>query len=288
MIAMTHPRSTRFRGRPRIVTTALLALSALAVSTAAQAADSWTVSISEKQQKLVHDDPSDPDFMMWDKWLMWDIGYERMICRNMPFLELTNDSTSLNPISEFRITIGDNRFNFGPVVDGGDSAILGSTTPGFDFSASTASGGDELIVNIGNGGLLPGEVVRFQIKLDVDPSFAAQYSALFGASRPDFRTVLFDMNGVNVYDNNVVNKSSADNAQAFVVFNPGGQSLIQAFEDFDVAAGQYYNSNLREYTAMDPVLIFEIGGELIPEPGSAALAMMGLATLLLGRLRSRR
>ena len=161
---------------------------------------------------------------------MWDIGYQRMMDRNTPYIELLNEATSTSPITEFHLTIGDNRFNFGP-VEGTDLVMLGSTTPGFNLTASKVNGvvntdgdmGDELVVNIGNGGLLPGQLVRFKIKLDVDPAYAAQYAASFGASLPDFRTVLFDMNGLNVYDG-VVHTSSDDNAQAFVVFNPGGKS----------------------------------------------------------------
>ena len=66
------------------------------------------VSISEKELKL-----ENPVDMMWDKWLMWDIGYQRMIERNMPYIELLNEAESTSPITEFNLTIGDNRFNFG-------------------------------------------------------------------------------------------------------------------------------------------------------------------------------
>jgi hypothetical protein len=172
--------------------------------------------------------------------------------------------------------------------------MLGSTTPGFNLSASKATGvvntngnmGDVLTVAIGNGGLLPGQKVRFQINLDVDPAFAAAYAASFGASQPDYRTILFDMNGLNVYDG-VVKTSSADNAQAFVVFNSVGQSQKAIFDDETVAAGQFYNSNLRPYSAMDPVLIFQLeGAQPIPEPGTIALVLLGLSGLALRR-RSR-
>jgi hypothetical protein len=251
-------------------------------SPATLALNTWQVSISEKEQKL-----ENPVDMMWDKWLMWDIGFQRMIERNMPYIELLNEAESTSPITEFRLTIGDNRFNFGP-VENTNLVLLGSTTPGFALSATTAGGlGDELVVAIGNGGLLPGQLLRFKINLDVDPAYAATYAASFGDSQPDFRTVLFDMNGNNVYDG-VVNTSSADNAQASVVFNPGGTSQAVAFADETVAAGQYFNSNLREYRAMDPVLIFQVGGGEIPEPTSIGLAMLGLTVGMLLRGRSRR
>lgn len=249
---------------------AVLAISAASViATSAKAQNSWTVSISEKEMKLEH-----PVDMMWDKWLMWDIGYQRMMCRNMPYIELLNEATSAAPITEFHLTIGDNNFNFAP-VEGTKYALLGSSTPGFDLMSTTLNGlGDELVVTIGNGGLLPGQLVRFQINLDVDPAYAAQYSASFGSSQPDFRTVLFDMNGLNVYTG-VQHSSSDDNAKASVVFTPGGKSNAVAFPDEVVPVSQYFNNNLRVYKASDPVLIFQIGGGTeVPEPSSVALLML--------------
>src|SRR6476620_7549131 len=118
------------------------------------AVDAFTVRLSEKEGELANG--NDP---MWSKWLMWDIGYQRMVERNSPYLELTNASTSTDPITEFHITIGDNRFNFAPVV-GSDLVALGSTTPGVSLTSSTVGGlGDELVVNIGGGGLAPGQMV---------------------------------------------------------------------------------------------------------------------------------
>lgn len=251
-------------------TLAVLTISAaLLAASSANAQNSWIVSISEKEMKLDH-----PFDMMWDKWLMWDIGYQRMMCRNTPYIELQNEATSTSPITEFHLTIGDNNFNFAP-VQGSNYAQLGSTTPGFSLTSSTLNNqGDELIVTIGNGGLLPGQLVRFQINLDVDPAYAATYSASFGGSQPDYRTVLFDMNGLNVYTGSQ-KTSSEDNAQASVVFTPGGKSNAVAFSDETVAAGQYYNNNLRAYRASDPVLIFQIGGGTeVPEPSSVALVMI--------------
>ncbi len=257
---------------------AMSALALMILSTAsARAQNSFTLSISAKEQKLAN-----PTDMMWDKWLMWDLGYERMMDRNAPYLQLQNDASSTSPITEFHITIGDNRFNFGP-VENSDLVMLGSTTPGFSLSASTLnSAGDELVVTIGNGGLLPGQEVRFRIKLDVDPSFAAQYAASFGASQPDYRTVMFDMNGVNVYDG-VTHSSNADNSQAYAVFTPGGKSSTEVFEDEPVAAGQYYNNNLRPYLVSDAVLIFQLNGSEVPEPTTIGLAMLGVFGVLFCR-----
>ena len=75
--------------------------------------NSFTLKFSEKEMKLEH--PSD---MMWDKYLMWDLAFQRMNDRNMPYLELTNDAGSTSPIKELHLTIGDTRFNFSDDVDG--------------------------------------------------------------------------------------------------------------------------------------------------------------------------
>ena len=263
-----------------LTATAILAVAiVLIASPAIQAQNSWSLSISEKEDKLAN--PNDP---MWDKWLMWDLGFQRMIERNAPYIELTNDATSTSTITEFHITIGDNNFNFGP-VDGNNLIKLGTTTPGFNLSATTLNNaGNELVVSIGNGGLLPNSTVRFEIKLDVDPAYAATYQAAFGDSRPDFRTVLFDMNGVDVYAGTTI-PSTADNSQAFVNFNPGGKSTVATFADAPVAAGQYFNNNIREYKAMDAVLIFQLEGSQIPEPASIGLVLLGLAGFCVGSRR---
>jgi hypothetical protein len=253
----------------------LLALSITAiadVSAQAQTTPTFTVNLSEKQMKLAH-----PTDMMWDKNLMWDMGYQRMNDRNMPYVELRNTGTS--PITEFHMTIGDTRFNFSD-DSLGTFALLGSTTPGFQLT-SNAIGGDELVVTIGNGGLPVGQLVRFKIDLAVDPPNSG---GLF--EFPDFRTVLFDMNGVQVYDAGMpIEVSSADNSSMWVVFDPSNLPTVPVFlPDATVAppASSYFNDNLRPWGENDPVRIFPLdGGGIIPEPSSMVLAAgfaCGLAT----------
>jgi hypothetical protein len=263
-----------------------LAALALTVSFASQsqAQNAWSVRLSEKEDELAHG--NDP---MWSKWLMWDIGYQRMVERNSPYLELTNASTSTVPITEFHITIGDNRFNFAPVV-GSDLVALGSTTPGVALTSSTVGGlGDELVVNIGGGGLAPGQMVRFKVKLGIDASFAATYANSFGSSLPDYRTVLFDMNGINVYGSDGKTDPD-DNSHAHVVFNSTIQSGTSVFPDAVVPVGQYYNNNIRSYSATDPVNLFQLNGAaVVPEPASIGLVLLGIAGFpMSARSRGRR
>jgi len=277
--------STMKTRRTAICSVALAAL-ALTVTLASQSLaqqQAWTLRLSEKEGELANG--SDP---MWSKWLMWDIGYQRMVERNSPYFELSNASTSTLPITQFHITIGDNRFNFAPVV-GTDLVALGSTTPGVTLAASTVGGlGDELVVNIGGGGLAPGQMVRFKVKLGIDASFAAAYANSFGSSLPDYRTVLFDMNGINVYGPDGKTNPD-DNAHASVVFGANLQSGTSIFPDEVVPIGQYFNNNIRSYSATDPVNLFQLNGAAVPEPTSIGLVLLGIAGFSMkARSRGRR
>jgi hypothetical protein len=256
---------------------ALIMLATLAVEPSrahAQNAGSFTLKFSEKEMKLEH-----PTDMMWDKYLMWDLAFQRMNDRNMPYLELSNLATSTAPITEFHMTIGDTRFNFDDDVMG-KFAMLGSSTPGFSITSSTAGNlGDELVINIGNGGLQPGQLVRFKIDLAVDPDFADDFFKF-----PDYRTVLFDMNGFNVYDG-LQQQNPSDNARAWVVFDPAlganfaTQPVPLADELVSGAAADFYNNNYRRYGETDPVRTFLLNGGgtgVVPEPQSMIFAILAV------------
>jgi hypothetical protein len=252
----------------------------------AQNTGAFTLKITEKEMKLEH-----PTDMMWDKYLMWDLAFQRMNDRNMPYIELSNAATSTAPITELHLTIGDTRFNFDDDVMG-KYAMLGSSTPGFNITSSTVGTlEDELVVNIGNGGLQPGQLVRFKIDLAVDPEFEDEFFKF-----PDYRTVLFDMNGFNVYDG-LQQQNPGDNARAWVVFDPtlGSNFATQPvpLEDELVsgAAADFYNNNYRRYRESDPVRTFQLTGGstgVIPEPCSVLLAMSGLLGGMAFSRRARR
>jgi hypothetical protein len=262
----------------------------------AKAQNAFTMNIAEKELKLEHPDPSDT---AWNNWLNTsDIGVQRMMERSMPYIELQNSASSTTPITEFHLTIGDSRFNFAP--DTATSAVgLASSTPGFDLSGSSVTNsGDELVVTIGNGGLLPGHLVRFQIKLGVDPAFATTYSASFGNASPDYRTVLFDINSdggstpINLYgpDPNLA-AGADDNASAYVLFG-STKSSVQTLADGvvdatgQVVTGKYRNNSLRPFGQSDNVNLFQASDtHEVPEPGTIALAILGFSSILFSRRR---
>jgi hypothetical protein len=241
----------------------------------------FSLTISEKEMAL-----NDSIDLMTMKYLMWDLSFDRIMARNMPYVEVRNNSDSDAPLTEFRMTIGDEKFHFNCEFMG-ECAMLGKTTPGFDLNSFTEDGGDLLVVQFGNGGIAPGEFVRFKIDVDPDSQYQGQIY-----TNPDFRTVLFDMNGRNVYGNdpeNDPNNSSADNASFWGKFEMAGMDPLETEEMFlddrnvGGAPGLYYNQIRRPYGVMEDVDQFRFltaagGGPdpEIPEPGTVALAALGL------------
>ncbi|MGE3242808.1 MAG: PEP-CTERM sorting domain-containing protein [Pirellulales bacterium] len=241
----------------------------------------WSLKISEREMAF---HPATDVMAM--KTLMWDLPSSRQAARNVPFICLTNDSSTAS-ISQFKMTIGDDQFHFGNTLFG-TYAKLGKDTPGFSLSSTVENSGDTLIVNILNGGLAPGETVNFQIDLDVD-------AGLGFYKYPDYRTVLFDMNGDNYYDGSAIvnDPDSDDNSQVTLTFAQSGMPSVTtvptAFPDPSVVDGSasYVNQNIARYGQNDPVRAFVLeGGGVVPEPSSVLLGLMGLVvTLGLSRRR---
>ena len=248
---------------------------------------SWCLRISEKEKQLVH--YNEPE---WMKPLMWDVGITRNdYYRNMPTLEVSNTAAAGSPdIVQFQMTIGDTRFHFNDAFLG-VAALIGESTMEYDLTSIISPDGNLLTVNIqkqgGTGGVAPGDEVRFRIDIDVDAGLPSPPFYMY----PDFRTVLFDKNGVQVYGADPAFPNGAeDNAQASVKFSDGTTLGLQALPDFTVTGAQneYFNANYHPRGVMEGVDIFTSGGGAIPEPGSAALALLGLVGIMSLGTRRRR
>jgi hypothetical protein len=254
----------------------------LCMAAHAHAQLNWALKISEKELQLAF--PDDP---MWMKSNMWDISFERMHNRNMPTLELKNLQAAGSPdITQMTLSIGDSRFHFSDDVFNdfimqcpcAPSANINDPTPdGLNLTSSVSNGGNLLTVNLakdGGGGLAPGELVRFKIDIDVDAGFNF-------FQHPDFRTVMFDMNGVQVYGADpAVPAGGEDNSQASVQFSNNTTGGPAIFPDPTITGpqGDFFNEFFRAYGIMEPVDTFVIGGgpTVIPEPTTSALAFLGL------------
>jgi len=242
----------------------------------------WSLKISERE--LAFRPPSDAMAM---KTLMWDLPANRRTARSLPTICLTNDSATAS-ISQFKMTIGDEQFNFGNSFFG-TYAKLGKDTPGFSLTSTTEDDGNTLVVNFGGSGVAPGQTVNFLFDIDPDAGLGLY-------AYPDYRTVLFDMNGDNYFQGaGIVNDpSSEDNATVQLTFIQSGMPAVTtvpvAFDDPNVLDGsaRFVNGQTARYGESDPVRAFPLeGGAIIPEPSSAVLCLFGLAATLAGHRRRR-
>lgn len=276
-----HFHSTR-----RGLLTAAFTVAALAAALASRSAQAvitdtdWSLKISERE--LAFRPATDAMAM---KTLMWDLPANRRTARSLPTICLTNESATAS-ITQFKMSIGDEQFNFGNSYFG-TYAKLGKDTPGFSLSSSTEDDGNILVVNFLNGGIAPGKTVNFLFDIDPDAGLGLY-------AYPDYRTVLFDMNGDNYFQGaGIVNDpSSEDNANVWITFSQSGMSPVTtapvAFADPNVLDGsaRFVNGQTARYGESDPVRAFPlIGGAVIPEPTSAVLCLFGLAAGCYGRRR---
>jgi hypothetical protein len=229
----------------------------------------FAVGISENGPVL--ENPNNPSIKMSE---MWDTSSQRIMARNTPWIEIANLGGSTGNLLSLDITIGDTRFNFDDSYFGALIQTSASNAPGAIASATTIDG-DMLSLTFGNGGLAPGQTVYFRIDIGSDTMDVFQMA--------DFRTVMFDMNGVNVYDN-LIDNSDADNSLFTATFvDPNNLAMTAMAEtrlpDFDVDGlpGQYFNQSRRPYGQMEDIDIFRATGlnqaGVIPEPTSIAMAM---------------
>ena len=254
--------SQTLRLRLLVLTAAVLGLFVLipSLASAQPTVASFNIALSSSEQVLAF--PDDPMVMHFQSW---DSPLERIIERNMPFIEVGNSALSNVPIIEFRMTIGDLDFNFSDAVLG-DFAVIGTTTP--NVMISSTSGGDELIVQFADGGLAPGEMARFQIDIDPDPGVD---SFVY----PDYRTVLFDVNG----------SDDSDNSLATAIFDipeNGTTPVSIRLPDFQQEGPIYLNEHIRPYSVMEDVERFGTT-EVIPEPTAMILLALGALGLSVGR-----
>jgi hypothetical protein len=277
---MTRNYLRSFRLGPPVATILLAAVAISFFSIPAQATitdTDWSLKISEREMAFR---PVTDAMAM--KTLMWDLPSSRRAARNVPFICLTNESDTAS-ISQFKMTIGDDQFHFANSLMG-MYAKLGKDTPGVSLSSTVEDGGDTLLVNFLNGGLAPGATANFQIDIDVDAGLAG---AIY--KHPDYRTVLFDMNGDNYYDGAgiVHDPDSDDNSVVKLTFSmtgmPNVTTIPEAFPDPSVVDGSagYVNNNIARYGDSDPVRAFVLeGGGAVPEPSSAVLGLLGLTAVL--------
>lgn len=250
-----------------LVGTGVMMLANATPSTAALGDVGFQIKLSENE--MVLNNPTDTSVKMY---AMWDLPYQRIAKRSMPWIELTNLGDSTGNLTQFTMTIGDTDYNFSDAYMG-EVIMVSDETP-YAGGVTATSTGDLLTVNFGGGGLAPGQTVTFGV--DIDPD--AGIDGLF--PHPDFRMVLFDMNnldGNGVSDNSIVTGLFTDPANTAMT-----AMASTTLDDYDVDGPEsnYFNQFVRPYGVMEGIDIFSSTAGAtapIPEPATAVLA--GLAML---------
>lgn len=241
--------------------------SLLSVLLAAASAQAATINFSSLETVLA--DPTDMNSKMTALWTGWATQlYEY----NMPFIELSNEADSPAAISSFTMTIGDTNYGFSneffrkestnsfPYPADGSWAIAGFSTPDIDFTSSIADDGDTLIVNFGNGGLQPGETVRFQVDIDRDDDeggmmLFADYTSVFVRSGGPNSVISLDFAGID-----------QDPAPFMLPDLPVSNGVAQFLQ------------TPRPYNVMQPIDVFpDTVIDPVPEPSTVLLASLALA-----------
>lgn len=245
----------------------LVALAALAAPQAT-AAPLFSVAISPSEILL-----ADPNDMMAQHIDSWDSPLLRVIKRSRPFIEIKNNSTAGENLTQFSLSIGDTSYSYGSSVLGA-FAKLGTTTPGVGFTVAPQNSNNELLFTLNNGaGLAPGGVFRFQVDIDGD------LPGMF--IHPDYRMVLFDYN----------QSDNSDNAVVAARFSGVANPVSLTFQDVPGQTLQYAQSTLRPYSVMEMLEMFEGGPtptgdpdepELTTTPGPGSTIDLGMTMAGMG------
>ena len=294
-MTIKNQNNFRFPVSSRINSLALVTLLALMVSLlTASFASAGAIGnvglrwrLAAKESALVN--PEDHATMMG---AMWDVPAQRRAERNMPWVEVENIPESTAALTEFRMTIGDERFNFSDELFANFTVI----SAGSDFNNVTTSATpdrNELVVMFNGDGLAPGQKIRFRIDIGIDDD---QPELMNIWPHPDYRTVLFDMNGIDAwgpFPMQPMPPNEDDNSMARGTFSMNGMTAMvgpTAFPDATVVGPQasIFNQFFRPYHVMEDVDVFDAVdvGNPIPEPSTSLLAMFGM--LAVGLVAQRR
>ncbi len=235
---------------------------------------SYNVSLSEDVNVL-----NDPNNSLVKMMAAWQTAHSLAVERMNPFVQIIN--TSSNPLAEltdFTFALGSTKaplysFDYAKLIKTSDSSI--TYTVDAPLTATPMAGvANQITFHFHN--LTPGKSVQFQTGIVTD----AGNSNMF----PDYRTVLFDMNGSNAADN-VMNSAN---------FKVGGISTMVSGNLPDWVNLMPTNVGLNGAVThgMDAVMSFptDFTGNTVaaPEPSSIVMAMMGGLGMLFYGVRRKR
>lgn len=213
-----------------------------------------------------------PQYDMVAKDEMCDNPLLRIFARNKPGVLIANDPTSDAPITSFTLSIQNpGTFVFGTgdfATDNFTQYIKQSmfTDPGVNVTGSSVSdGGKTLTVNF--SGLTAGKKAIFCIDLDTTDNNAYPF--------PDFREVLF---GAPMSSNSNPTAPATFSVTFTDPVPPNPTKTIPGVLEQVTEVPQWHDMVVRPYHAMDPIEV--LGGGVVPEPTTAALALVGLLAVV--------
>lgn len=236
----------------------------------ASAANSYSLNFNSSEQLLAN--PNDAMVMHFESW---DSPLLRRWERNTPWIEVNNDSDSMQNLTEISFDMPEG-YVWSDIALGA-AAILSSTTPGVSLEGNIITP-ETLSVSFLNGGLAPGETARFRVDIDLAPGEV-------GFIHPDYRNVFFDSDPTDTVD---------DDLGLAATFGTGADAVLLEgrLGALNVPLTGFVEGNLRPYSIMEMVETFPDitpdGGPdpVIPEPSTGILALLCLAGLVGGRRRS--
>ena len=255
-----------------------IALALLATPAIANAA---TINLSSLETVLENPDPHTNPVINYAACVGW---MTEVIEHNTPFIEIANGVAD-QAISMFKMTIGDTRYQFSNIFSGkeftnawnipanGEYALLGLSTPGIHFTTTIEDGGDTLVVDFGPGGLLPGQTVRFQVDIDMDPG--SQGTLMYAA----YSSVFFEPNGgSDISGNSVISIFDEGNPLPAITTLPNFSVMNP-----DPALNPRPHSEMQMLDLDRPDL--QLNRDPIPEPSSLILSSLAAALCVTRRWR---
>ncbi|MEQ8849714.1 hypothetical protein [Botrimarina sp.] len=253
-------------------TTLLLVAAAMACGfTTRAAAQNPTVNFSSLEVLL-----AEPDRMDLHKLALWAGWATQQYEYNMPFIEITNPSDAPSAITSFEMSIGDTAFQFSNQflrkedtnagafpANGTDYAFTGYSTPDIEFDTSVDEDGDLLVIDFTDGGLMPGETVRFQVDINRDPDEPNE--KLFA----DYTSVFFKSDGSD---------DTSENSEIVITFEGGDEWRgTLPNQDIDGSITQFFQRARPYSVPQQGVMVGPI--PIVPEPAAGLLAALGVATI---------
>jgi hypothetical protein len=270
---MTHTRCLRAVCLLLIFGIAVLGLAVQPASATTLDTAGFNLSISENLAVLKNDDAHNR--MM----AAWTTPTQLAMERNQPYLLLEN--TSDMEMTSFSMTIGRTSSNF-------DWAKVISKSTGVKATLLTPDkkegGADSDVINFALSGFTPGKKLIFQIDIDSDKSSANPFGEF-----SDYRRVLFSLNkDTSLSKNSQLSATFLDSAtNSEIAIDPfpwrAPGDLPGTFQQPEDNQRTVFGLAFQSHYMNDFVRSYETGNiTTVPEPGSFALAGLGVVGLLFG------